>query len=299
MFFNPVDYDEPIFRPPAEASSAILQVSLGCSWNKCAFCEMYTTKKFSVRELPLVKQDIKYLFDYYPKIRRFFLADGDAMTLPTNHLLEVIQEINLEALNCNTKLQRVSSYALPKNILSKSHDDLIKLRSLGLKLLYVGIETGDDELLKLIKKGETYDSTVLGLKMVHDAGIDTSVMIISGLGGKLYSKQHAENSARIINAINPKYLSVLTLSFPFGKEHFLNRFKGNYVQQTKRELFAELRDFISLLEVEGVIFRSNHVSNNISPAGTLSKDKNGILEMLDFAIRNTDENEMPQNPQHL
>ena len=294
-YIFPLNYDESLFRPPAEAESAILQVTLGCSWNKCAFCEMYSTKKYKIRPLMEIEKDIKGLFDYYPRIKRFFLADGDAMSVDYNLLKGVVDEINNTAEKHNYRLQRVASYALPKNILSKSDSELKYLRDAGLKLLYVGIETGDDELLGLIKKGETYKSTVEGIQKAHDAGIDTSIMIITGLGGRKYSEQHARNTARIINALNPKYLSTLTLSFPLGFDVFKNKFKGDYIPQTTKELFEEMYFFISLIDVENVIFRSNHVSNNLSLDGILCRDKENILKDLKLAIENTPKDLMPKN----
>ncbi len=283
MFFTPIAYDEPLFRPPAEARSAIVQVTLGCSWNRCAFCEMYTSKKFRTKSIEDVKSDISNLVKYYKGVKKIFLADGNAFVLSTKKMIPILDEINRQF----GKIQRVSSYALPRDILSKSEQELNELRNLGLKLLYIGIETGDEELLKLIHKGETFNSTVNGIIKAHNAGIDTSIMIINGLGGKVYSEQHALKSAEIINKVNPKFLSTLTLSLPYGLDHFQNRFDGNYQQQTIVELFKELKLFIENLEVENAIYRSNHVSNNIPLQGTLSKDKDNLLMLLEKAINNT------------
>jgi radical SAM superfamily enzyme YgiQ (UPF0313 family) len=281
MFFGKIQYDEPLFRPPAEANSAIVQATIGCSWNQCAFCEMYTSKKFRVRDPGEVKNDIQLLAGMYQNCRRVFIADGNAFVLSANKLLPVLKEINAYF----PKLQRISSYALPKDILQKTSEELLMLRNQGLKLLYIGIETGDDELLQLIEKGETYKTTLKGISMAHEAGIDTSIMIINGLGGKNFSHQHALNSARIINELNPKYLSTLTLSFPFGLQHYETRFQGEYLLQTWKELFEELHLFIENLEVENVIYRSNHVSNMLSLEGTLSRDKGKLLQQLENAIK--------------
>jgi radical SAM superfamily enzyme YgiQ (UPF0313 family) len=281
MFFGKIQYDEPLFRPPAEARSAIVQATIGCSWNQCAFCEMYTSKKFRVRDPGEVKNDIQLLAGMYQNCRRVFIADGNAFVLSANKLLPVLKEINAYF----PKLQRISSYALPKDILQKTSEELLMLRNQGLKLLYIGIETGDDELLQLIEKGETYKTTLKGISMAHEAGIDTSIMIINGLGGKNFSHQHALNSARIINELNPKYLSTLTLSFPFGLQHYETRFQGEYLLQTWKELFEELHLFIENLEVENVIYRSNHVSNMLSLEGTLSRDKGKLLQQLENAIK--------------
>jgi radical SAM superfamily enzyme YgiQ (UPF0313 family) len=290
-----MEYDEPVFRPPAEARSAILQATLGCSWNKCAFCEMYTTKKFRARSLDELKLEIEYLAEAYKGVKKIFLADGNAFVLSANKLAPILSEINKQF----GKLQRISSYALPKDIVNKSDDELKELKSLGLKLLYIGIETGDDELLKLINKGETFNSTIDGIQKAHNAGIETSIMIINGLGGKKYSEKHALKSAEIINKLNPKFLSTLTLSMPYGEDHFQKRFNGEFQQQTIVELYEELKLFIGNLHVENVIYRSNHVSNNLPLQGTLSKDKDQLIESIQYAIENTPEDKYPSAPLFL
>lgn len=285
-------YNEPLFRPPAEANSAIIQATIGCSWNRCAFCEMYTSKTFKVRKLEELKPEIEFLAKYYQGVKKVFLADGNAFVLSTNNLISILSEINQHF----GRLQRISSYALPKDILSKTDSELSNLRDLGLKLLYIGIETGDDELLKIINKGETFNSTVEGILKAHEAGIETSIMILNGLGGRKYSAQHAINSAKVINKLNPKYLSTLTLSLPYGKDHFMRKFKGEYIPLTIIELFEELKTFLSLTELNNVIYRSNHVSNNLNLQGTLSKDKENLIEQLARAIKDTPEGVYPTSP---
>lgn len=285
-------YDEPVFRPPAEANSAIVQATIGCSWNRCAFCEMYTSKKFRVRKIEEVKPEIETLSKIHNRVKKVFLADGNAFVLSANNLIPILAEINLQF----GKLQRISSYALPRDILSKTETELKELRELGLKLLYIGIETGDDELLEIINKGETFSSTIAGIIKAHQAGIDTSIMIINGLGGKVYSEQHAINSAKIINSINPKFLSTLTLSLPFGLNHFQDKFNGDFIPQTVVELYEELRTFLSLTDLNNVIYRSNHVSNNLIQSGTLSKDKEKLLEQIDKAIKYTPRDVYPSSP---
>jgi radical SAM superfamily enzyme YgiQ (UPF0313 family) len=295
MFFVPIQYNEPVFRPPGEAQSAIVQATIGCSWNKCAFCEMYTTKKFSTRPFEQIKSDIEKLAKIYSGVRKVFLADGDAFVLSANKLIPILEEINSQF----GRIQRISSYALPKDIITKSDDELQQLKNLGLKLLYIGIETGDDELLNIINKGETFTSTVEGIIKAQNAGIETSIMIINGLGGKKYSRQHAIQSAEIINQINPKFLSTLTLSMPFGLDHFKNRFAGDYQQQSIKELFEELKLFIENLNVSNVIYRSDHVSNNLILKGVLSKDKDLLLNQIDEAIRNISDDLFPETPEFL
>jgi radical SAM superfamily enzyme YgiQ (UPF0313 family) len=244
---------------------------------------MYSSKKFRARSFDELKPEIETLATLYQGTKKVFLADGNAFVLSANRLVQLLEEINRQF----GRVQRVSAYALPRDILSKTDDELKSIRANGLKLLYIGVETGDDELLTLIGKGETAESTVEGILKAHNAGIETSVMIINGLGGKKYSQQHAVNSAKLISRVNPKFLSTLTLSMPLGEAHFKNKFKGEYIPLTVVELFEELRTFIGLLEVDGAIYRSNHVSNNLNLSGTLSKDREMLLAQLDRAIAST------------
>ncbi len=280
MFFSPLNYDEPLFRPPAEANSLIFQVTIGCSWNNCAFCEMYTMKKFRVRDLDDLKKEIKETSGYFPDTRKFFIADGNAMVLPAQKLMVVIKCIDENF----SKIQRISAYALPKDILSKSDKELQSLQKAGLKLLYIGIETGDDDLLKAVNKRETYNSTLEGINKAHEAGIDTSLMIINGLGGSKYSMKHAENSAKIINLIQPKYLSLLTLILPRGLDHYKRRFKGEFVPLDLKGLLEEVKVFIFKTELKNTIFRTDHISNYLVLKGILSRDKLKILDQIDKAL---------------
>lgn len=256
---------------------------------------MYTSKKFKVRPFNDIKKDIETLARYYNGAKRLFIADGNAMVLSFSKLKEILTEINVHF----TRLQRVSAYALPKDIIPKTDDELKTLRALGLKLLYIGIETGDDTLLKIIDKGETYESTLEGIKKAHKAGIDTSIMIINGLGGKEYSEDHALNSAKIISELSPKFLSTLTLSLPYGQKHYEKRLGKAFHQQTLKELFLELKLFIENLHVSHVIFRSNHVSNNLNLEGTLPKDKDKLLQQLEEAVHRTPDDMMPVAPDFL
>lgn len=284
MFFPYLNYNEPLFRPPSEAYSLIIQVTLGCSWNKCAFCEMYTSKKFKVRNEEDVFNEINSIAEFSADIKKVFLADGNAMVLSTNKLLRILTHLNEKF----PKLTRVSAYAIAKDLENKSVEELKELYDAGLKLIYIGIESGDNELLGLINKGETYESTVKNLLKAKEAGIKSSVMILNGLGGKKYSDQHAVNSARVVNEIQPDYLSTLVLSFPFGVEHFIKRFKGDFQQMDIADLLKELKLFISETKLNNVIFRSDHASNYLVLKGILSRDKERMLKEINFAIDNPD-----------
>lgn len=273
MFFYPINYDEPLFRPPSEAYSLIFQVTLGCSWNKCAFCEMYTSKKFCVRNEKEVFEEIESVKNSLSDTRKVFLADGNAFVLSFRRLNTILDKLN----ESFPKLNRVSAYALPNDIISKSDVELKVLREKGLKLLYVGIESGDDELLKRINKSETYQSTKDALIKARKAGIKLSVMILNGLGGEKYSKHHAINSAKLINEIQPEYLSTLVISYPFGVEHFEKKFDGEYHELSKLGLIQEMQWFMQDLELENTVFRSDHASNYLVLKGNLNRDKEMLM----------------------
>ncbi len=276
MLYPHIAYDEPLFRPPSEAGSLIFQITLGCSWNKCAFCEMYTSKSFRIKKEEDIFTEIKAMQVYGTNIRKVFLADGNAFVLSYERLSRILDRLNTSF----PKLRRISAYALPKDILSKTDEELNQLADKGLNLLYVGIETGDDELLQAINKGETYGSTSQALIRARRAGIKLSVMILNGLGGRKFTEQHAVNSARIVNEIQPEYLSTLVLSFPHGTDHFKKRFAGNFEELTKTELIAEMGNFISCLELENTVFRSDHASNYLVLKGILNNDKEKLLKRI-------------------
>ncbi|MCF6352032.1 MAG: B12-binding domain-containing radical SAM protein [Cyclobacteriaceae bacterium] len=276
----PIHYDEPLFRPPSEGNSLIIQVTLGCSWNKCAFCEMYTSKQFKARNEQQVFADIEALIPYASQIRKVFLADGDPLVLSTQRLLRILEKLTATFPN----LRRISTYASPSNIARKSLEELKLLREKGLSLLYVGIESGDSEVLKAIDKGETYQTTIEGLNKSKEAGIDSSVMIINGVGGAVLTEQHAINSAKVLNATQPKFASTLVLTTYKGLDHYKNRYGGEFIELDAIQLFKELHLFMSHLELENTIFRSDHASNSLVLKGVLGKDKQTFLSQIEAAI---------------
>lgn len=276
----PIEYDEPLYRPPSEAKSLILQITLGCSWNKCSFCEMYTSKRFKARKEEDIFKDIDAFLPYATQIRRIFLADGDPLVLSTERLLRILNKIKQTFPN----IQRVSTYASPSNLDRKSPEELKALYDAGLSLLYVGIESGDSEVLEAIQKGETYETTIKGLNKSKAVGMNSSVMIINGVGGKEFTEQHAINSAKVLNETQPKYASTLVLTPHKGIEHYRNRYKGTFTELTQQELFAELQLFMENLDLEETIFRSDHASNNLVLKGVLGKDKERFLTQIQTAI---------------
>lgn len=282
--FNPfpVQYIEPVFRPPSEGRSLIFQVTNGCSWNRCTYCTMYTApqKKFRPRAEDEVLEEIRRCGETGVQARRVFLADGDAMVLSIRRLRTILQAIQTHL----PSVSRVSAYCLPSNLKNKSVDDLRELKALGLKLIYVGAESGDDTVLKYIDKGETYDSTAGALLKAHEAGMKTSVMILNGIGGKQYSKQHALASARLVNETQPHYVATLVLTFYEGPEKVIQGFQGNFVELTTLELCEEIQTFINATELKSSIFGSDHASNHLVLKGVLGKDKPALLGRIEQAI---------------
>ncbi|MBL4862606.1 MAG: radical SAM protein [Crocinitomicaceae bacterium] len=276
----PIQYNEPLYRPPSEGQSLIIQVTLGCSWNKCSFCEMYTSKHFTARKEEEIFADIDAFLPYASQINKVFLADGDPLVLSNKRLLAILGKLKTTFPN----LRRISTYASPINLIRKTSEELEELRHAGLKLLYVGIESGDSEVLTAIQKGETYASTIEGLNKSKAAGMDSSVMIINGVGGEILSEQHAIHSAKVLNATQPKYASTLVLTTHKGLEHYKNRYKGAFIELDNHGLFTEMRTFMEHLELEETIFRSDHASNRLVLKGVLGRDKEMFLNQIDAAI---------------
>ena len=281
-----MQYIEPVFRPPSEGRSLILQVTNGCSWNKCTFCEMYTQpqKKFRVKPAEELEQELIKLKPYAAQVRRVFLADGDAMTLSFRRLESILDLVHQYFPN----VQRISSYCLPRNLKNKSVEQLARLREMGLSLMYVGCESGDDEVLGYVQKGETFASSLEALEKIRQAGMKSSVMILNGLGGDRFWEQHAVNSARLMNAAQPDYLSTLVVSFPLGVERFAEGFAGQYQEPSQQRLFEELELLLKTLELEKTLFRSDHASNYLVLKGVLGKDKDTLLAQVRAAIHTPD-----------
>lgn len=283
----PLDYIEPVFRPPSEWKSLILQVTNGCSYNKCTFCDMYTSenKKFKPKKIEKIEEEIIKVAKSGLATRRVFLADGDAMMLPFKRLKEILELIKLHL----PQVSRVASYCLPRNLTNKTVEQLAELQALGLKLMFIGCESGDDEVLALIKKGETYQSSLVALKKIKQAGMKSSVMILNGLGGPELSRQHAINSAKLMNEAQPNYLSTLVVSFPLGEQRFAERFTQAslkpYRQLTQQELFSEMETLLSELELEKTIFRSDHASNYLVLKGVLGNDRAALLSQVRQALK--------------
>ncbi len=278
----PIRYVDPVFRPPSEAESLILPLTDGCSWNHCTFCEMYTApqKRFRARPEEEALESIRRCAERFGSdLKRIFLADGDALVLPTRRLLRVLEAIRRDLPG----VRRVSSYCLPRNLRKKSVAELGELAAAGLSLVYVGAESGDDEVLARVNKGETRATTLEALEKLGQAGIKRSVMILNGLGGQALSRQHAAGSAALINTVQPEYLATLVVSFPKGEDRLRAGFPG-WEPLDLIGLMQEMQIFLSALELARTVFRSDHASNWLILRGTLGVDKQRLLDELRAAI---------------
>ena len=279
---SPIRYVEPVFRPPSEAESLIIPLTDGCSWNRCTFCEMYTApqKKFRARDETETLESIRRCGELYGAgVKRVFLADGDALMLPERRLLAVLEAIRKHLPG----VRRISAYCLPRNLARKSAVVVRRLADAGLTMVYVGAESGDDEVLARVNKGETQASTLAALDKLGEAGITRSVMILNGLGGRALSKQHADHSADLINAAQPEYLATLVVSFPKGEGRFRASFPG-WEPLSILDLMQEMERFLARLELKRTVFRSDHASNWLVMKGTLGADKDRLVDQLRSAI---------------
>ena len=243
---------------------------------------MYTSpqKKFKPKAISEVERELKAVASEMPDMRRFFLADGDAMTLSFRRLKEILECINKYYPN----RERVTAYCLPRNIKNKTVEELTELCELGLSMVYVGCESGDDKVLECIVKGETFETSKAALLKLKAAGIKVSVMILNGLGGQKFSEQHAINTARLMNETQPEFVSTLVVSFPMGEERFKAGFNGDYIPLEQEQLFKEIRLLVASFELKDTVFRSDHASNYLVLKGNLGADKERLLKTIDMAI---------------
>lgn len=253
-------YEGTLYRPPSEAYSLIVQVTIGCTHNKCTFCSMYKDKKFRMRNLDEIIEDFKMSRKSYRYVKRIFLADGDALTIRTGDLEKILIHIRENFSEC----ERVGIYGSPKAILSKSVDELKHLHSLGLGIVYLGVESGSEKILKNINKGVTREEMVEAGRRVVQAGIELSITLISGLGGNEDCMEHARESAKIVNEIKPDYVGLLTLLVEMGTPLYEDIQSGKFKLLTPREVLLETKEMVKNIYVDNCIFRSNHASNYIA-----------------------------------
>ena len=273
-------YSGAVYRPPSEAHSLIVQCTLGCSHNKCAFCIMYKEKKFSINPLEQVLGDLAEARSYYARIERIFLADGDALILPMDYLLAVLDFIRDRFPEC----ERVSAYASTKALMRKSDEELQTLREHGLAMVYVGLETGLEPLLKKYDKGVTAEEIITHSLRAKAAGMTLSVTAINGMGGREQSEAHAVATAAALSRIKADYVAMLTLRVYSGTPLHDWIERGELTMLGPKELAAENRVILQHIDSEGSVFRSNHASNYLPLKGTLNRDRDALIAQIDKAL---------------
>ena len=275
-----LNYDYPLYRPPSEAKSLIFQVTLGCSFNQCSFCDMYRSKEYSERPWEEVKTEIDMMAKQVPDTPRIFLADGDALNLSTDYMVKIVQYLYEKFPN----LERVSCYAMPMNLLKKTPEELKKMHDAGLKMLYLGIESGSDVILKKVTKGATSQTIIKACNKAIDTGFILSCMVILGLGGKTHSKEHIRGTAEVLSAVSPNFSAALTLIIEPGvKDEFLKKFGEPFIPISDSEALEELEDLVSKIDAKrNMVFRANHGSNAYTIKGTFPNDKSAMLEKISW-----------------
>jgi radical SAM superfamily enzyme YgiQ (UPF0313 family) len=274
-------YYSPVIRPPSEARSYILQVTYGCSHNRCTFCGTYQDKPFRVRETSQVMDDIELASSLRPNTRRVFLADGDALVLNANRLNHILDALN----DAFPHLERVGIYANAQNLLRKSSDELKTLRIKGLGIVYLGLESGDDGVLKCIQKGATAAEMIAATVKAKQAGLLVSVIGILGIASLKGSTQHARLTGKVVSQMDPDYFSMLTLMLVPGTQLHQNWEAGAFQLPEAEQMLIELHQVIENLDdLTNCIFRTNHASNYLALRGTLPRDRTRLLAALDAAI---------------
>ncbi len=277
-----IEYQGSVFRPPSEANSLILQATLGCSYNKCTFCAMYRDKPFRVRPIAELREEIAWAKNHVGGIRKIFLADGDALTAKASYLHQVLDSIREAFPN----LQRVSCYASPQSLQVRTVQEMRELKKAGLTQYYLGVESGCDAALLHMQKGVDGDEMIRVALKANEAGIKLSTMILLGVAGRAGSESHAKGSARVINAIAPRFLSTLVVTPVEGTPFWEQKMNGDLDEMTPIELAQELRTFLANLDLKSTIFRSNHASNYLALKGSLPKDKDALVNVLDEVLAN-------------
>ena len=275
-----IQYQGRVYRPPSEADSLILQATLGCSYNDCTFCGMYRDKPFRVRKLPELMAEIGWARENLGDVQKIFLADGDALIAKTEYL----EELTRACYAAFPSLRRVSCYASPQALDKRSIEEMKRLREAGLTQYYLGVESGHDEVLTNLKKGIDATNMIRVARKATDAGVKLSTMILLGVGGRRLSREHALESARVINAIQPRFVSTLVVTPVEGTPLHDQAMAGAFDDLTPAELTLELRTFVADLELRSTIFRSNHASNYLPLGGTLPKDKRRLVAELDAVL---------------
>lgn len=274
-------YEGQIYRPPSEADAYILQATIGCSWNHCTYCDMYRQKSFRVRDLDETLEDVRSAGKAFgDRVQKVFVADGDALVLDLEHWEAILSACR----DAFPRAKRVSAYATAMNINEKSLDDLRRLRKLGLSLLYMGPETGDEVTFKRIAKGSNFEEHVEAAKRAHEAGMKVSAIFLLGAGGTERTHEHAEGSAKLITAMDPEFVSALTLTVIPGTPIAKMQESGRFTLPSVTRMLEELRTLVSQAAPTNAVFRTNHASNYLALAGRLPADRDRIVAVVDKAL---------------
>lgn len=277
-------YEGDIYRPPSEARSLIIQVTIGCTHNECTFCTMCKDKVFRIRDEKEVVEDLLMARRYYSHVGKIFFCDGDALCLPNDRLLYLLNKAEEIFPEC----QSVNVYGTPKDILRKTPEELVALKDAGVKIIYIGAESGNPQVLENIKKGATREEIIAATKKVEASGIAASVTFISGMGGKDLWKEHAVDSGTMISEMNASFVSLLTLMVPYGAPIQDEIDAGTFELLSPEEVVVETIMMLENMNVTGdTVFRSNHASNYVSLRGNLPADKDRMLAQLRVAEQNT------------
>lgn len=275
-----MNYIGDIYRPPSEAYSFILQATVGCANNTCTFCKMYKKDRFFIKPLEEILNDVREAAASAPW-RRVFIGDGDALVMRTDMILAILKEIN----RTMPFVERISAYATALDILRKTDEELRTLREAGLAMLYIGAESGSNLILQKVDKRITAEETRAALVKAKKAGIQTSVTLISGLGGKELTREHAISSARLLSGIPVDYIAYLTLYLEPGCPMYTDYIEGRFVPLSAEDALREIKLFLEEIDCDGAEFRANHASNYVPLAGHLNRDKEKLLESIDRALK--------------
>jgi radical SAM superfamily enzyme YgiQ (UPF0313 family) len=285
-------YEGMIIRPPSEAYSLLLQVTVGCSHNKCTFCPTYKGEKFRIKSFAEIEEDILEA-SYYRSVEKIFLCDGDALIIPQPRLVEILVSIHKHIRS----MKRVGCYANAKSILRKTPEDLVQLRKLGLKIVYLGVETGNEDLLKKINKGATYAQIVEAGRRIKNAGINLSVTVLLGIGGIEKSVAHASDTAKILTEIDPDYVGALTVMVVAGTPLHEDYINGRFALPDTFGFLRELEIMITHSDFTNCFFTSNHASNYLSIRARMPEEKEKTVRMIHHVIQSGDNRQL--RPEYL
>ncbi len=284
-------YEGMVIRPPSEANSILLQVTLGCSHNKCTFCGTFRGKRFNIKKDDIIFEDIEYARTHFQRQTRLFICDGDAMVIPQKRLVKILKQIQ----NRLPWVERIGIYANTKSIGLKTDDQLKELKNLGVKIAYMGLESGDDQILKEIRKGADSDKMIKMGKRVKAAGIKLSVTVLLGLGGKERSKDHALETGRVLSGIDPEYVGALSLMLVPGSELYDAHERGEFEVIDAPQMLEELGIMISATHLSNGLFHANHASNYLPIRAKMPEDKEKTLELISQALRGN----VALKPEHM